>query len=67
MPVAAGVDVRSYTDGTMLLDFVDAKAKKLVWRGTASDTFSSPDLGAVKRSVDEAVRQLVTSYPPKAK
>ena len=38
MPVSAGVDVRSYTDGTMLLDFVDAKAKKLVWRGTASDT-----------------------------
>ncbi len=67
MPVAAGVDVRSYTDGTMLLDFVDAKAMKLVWRGTASDTFSNPDLDAVKRSVDEAVRQLVASYPPKAK
>ncbi len=67
MPVTAGVDVRSYTDGTMLLDFVDAKVKKLVWRGTASDTFSSPDLDAVKRSVDEAVRQLVASYPPKPK
>ncbi len=67
IPVAGGADIHTYTDGTMLLDFVDAKAKKLVWRGTASDTFSSPDLTAVKRSVDEAVRQLVASYPPKAK
>ena len=67
VPVTAGADVRTYTDGTMLLDFIDAKARKLVWRGTASDTFSSPDLGAVKRSVDEAVRQLVDAYPPKAK
>ncbi len=65
MPVPGGTDVHTYTDGTLLLDFVDAKAKKLVWRGTASDTFSSPDLNAVKRSVDEAARQLLDAYPPK--
>ncbi len=67
VPVAGGVDVSTYTDGTLLLDFVDAKAKKLIWRGTASDTFSSPDLNAVKRTVDEATRQLIEAYPPKAK
>ncbi len=65
MPVAVGAEVHAYTDGTMLIDFVDAKANRLVWRGTASDTFSSPDLAAVKRTVDEATRQLLEAYPPK--
>jgi hypothetical protein len=64
MPVSA-VEVQSYTDGTMLLDFVDGKTKKLVWRGTASDTFTSPTPDAVARSVDEGVRQLMQAYPPK--
>ncbi len=67
MPVAPAVEVHSYTDGTLLIDFVDAKARKLVWRGTAQDTFTTPDLDAVRRSVDEAVRQLVGAYPPKAR
>jgi hypothetical protein len=38
---------------------------KLVWRGTASDSLSSPDPGTVSRVVDEATRQLMAAYPPK--
>ena len=64
MPVSS-IEVQNYTDGTMLLDFVDGKTKKLVWRGTASDTFSNPTPDVVKRTVDEAVRQLMQAYPPK--
>ena len=56
-------DVRVYTDGTMVLDFVDAKTTKLVWRGTASDTLTSPE--RVPAIIDDAVRQLVEAYPPK--
>ncbi|HET8542715.1 MAG TPA: DUF4136 domain-containing protein [Anaeromyxobacter sp.] len=66
MPVGSTA-VDTYTDGTMLLDLVDAKTKKLVWRGTASDTFSSPTPDSVKKAVDEAVRQLMGAYPPKTK
>lgn len=65
--VAPATEVHSYTDGTLLLDLVDAKAKKLVWRGTAQDTFTNPDLSAVKRSVDAAVTELFQNYPPKKK
>lgn len=64
VPISS-VEVQNYTDGTMLLDFVDAKTKKLVWRGTASDTFNSPTPDVVKKTVDEAVRQLMQAYPPK--
>jgi hypothetical protein len=66
--VMPATEVHNYTDGTLLVDFVDAKAMKLVWRGTATETFTKADLNAVKRTVDEAVRQLVgDGYPPKVK
>ena len=30
-----GLDVYQYQEGTLILDVVDAKTKKLMWRGTA--------------------------------
>jgi hypothetical protein len=60
--VVAAPEVRSYTDGTLLVDFVDAKSKKLFWRGTATDTVTSPD--SLKASIDDAARQLVAAFPP---
>jgi len=63
-PMPVGVEVRNYTDGTLLVDFVDAKTRKLVWRGTATDTFTSVDMNAVRKTVDEAARQLLDAYPP---
>lgn len=62
MPVA---QVTQYTEGTMFLDFVDAKTKQLFWRGTASDTVTSAS--AIPGTIDEAVRRLLEGYPPKAK
>jgi len=59
MPV---VDVHEYTDGTLLLDFVDAKTKQMVWRGTATDTVLSGD--DIRRSVQPAVAKLLDLYPP---
>jgi hypothetical protein len=56
-------EVRQYTDGTMLLDFVDAKTKQLVWRGTATDAITSPE--SVRSSIDAATRKLLEHYPPK--
>ena len=61
--VVTAPDVRSYTDGTLLVDFVDAKTKKLVWRGTATDTINDPE--SAKKVVDAAARGLIEAYPPK--
>jgi hypothetical protein len=55
-------EVREYTEGTLLLDFVDAKSRKLVWRGTATDTVTSPE--SVRASIDAAARELLAAYPP---
>ena len=63
-PMAVPVtEVRQYTQGTLLLDFVDAKTSKLVWRGTATDTLGSPE--SVPATVDEAVKKLLAAYPPR--
>jgi hypothetical protein len=59
------VAVEQYTNGTLLLDFVDAKTKALFWRGTAADTFNSPD--EVQAKIDEAAKELLAAYPPPAK
>lgn len=56
-------DVSEYKDGTLLLDFVDAKTHKLVWRGVASDTVASD--ANVKDTIDNAARHLLDAYPPK--
>jgi hypothetical protein len=63
MPVATGTDVRQYRDGTLILDLVDARTKELAWRGTVSDTVSSPE--EVRRVIDAGVKKLLAEYPPK--
>jgi hypothetical protein len=65
-PYAAAVptaQVNEYTEGTMVLDFVDAKTKKLFWRGTATDTLTSTS--EAPRVVSGAAASLLSSYPPK--
>jgi Tfp pilus assembly protein PilV len=63
--MAPVTQVSEYTEGTMLLDFVDAKTKTLFWRGTASDTVTSP--AQIRETVDNAVHKLMEAYPPAAK
>jgi hypothetical protein len=38
-----GYDVSSYTEGTILVDFMDARTHQVVWRGTASQIVDHPD------------------------
>jgi hypothetical protein len=58
-------DVHQYREGTLLLDFVDAATKQLVWRGIATAVLSRD--GVTQDQVDEAVKQLLAAYPPPKK
>lgn len=51
--------------GTLIVDIVDAAAKKLVWQGTASDTLRE-DLTPQEREqrIDGAIAQLLAGFPP---
>jgi hypothetical protein len=55
--------VRTYTEGTLIVDIWDAKKKELVWRGVGSDTVSSnPESNAKK--IDQVVADMFKRYPP---
>ena len=56
---------RSYDEGTLILDLVDAKTKTLVWRGTAIGTVDK-DFTPEERQerIQNAVAELLRDYPP---
>jgi hypothetical protein len=60
------IDVYQYTEGTLIIDMIDANTKELVWRGSATGTVdpgASPEKTDAK--IDKAVRGILESYPPK--
>lgn len=56
------VAVRQYTEGTLIIDFIDADTRELFWRGTASGVVGSADEAAEK--LEEAVIKTLEKYPP---
>jgi len=58
-------DVSQYTEGTLILDFVDAKTQKLVFRGTGTGIVSDPQTNAerIREAVEKIVKQLPKTLP----
>ncbi|MGV3532284.1 MAG: DUF4136 domain-containing protein [Chthoniobacteraceae bacterium] len=54
-------DVNQYTQGTLVLDFVDTRTNKLVFRGTGEAIVGDPGSNASK--ISEAVRKIVAKLP----
>jgi hypothetical protein len=53
-------------EGTLVLDFLDAKTKSLVWRGTASGAVqpaASPE--EQQQRINEVIAELLARFPPK--
>jgi hypothetical protein len=56
--------VTPVTTGTLIVDLVDAKNDKMLWRGTASDTVSdNPAENEAK--INDGVKKMFSNYPPK--
>ncbi len=54
-------DISVYGEGTLILDFVDAHTKKLVFRGVGKAVAGGPESNAGK--IREAVAKIVAAYP----
>lgn len=54
-------DVHNYTEGTLILDFVDTRTNKLVFRGTGTAIVGGPESNAGK--IREAVKKMVADLP----
>lgn len=53
-------------EGTVVLDFLDAKTKSLVWRATASGAVEAkPTPEEQQQRIDEVVAEMLERFPPK--
>jgi hypothetical protein len=56
------VDIEPYTEGTVIIDVVNAQTKELMWRGRGQAA-TSDDPKAFQRSLQETVRSIVAKFP----
>jgi len=58
-------NVDQYEEGTLMIDFIDAKSKQLVWRGTAQSRLRNLKTPEERnKRVREAVNAILERYPP---
>ncbi|ABM00673.1 DUF4136 domain-containing protein [Shewanella amazonensis] len=59
--------VREYEVGTLIIDLIDNKSGKLVWRGSVADTIRDSNTPQERETkVREAVAGVMLNYPPKS-
>ena len=56
-------DVRTFVQGTLIVDMYDAKTRKMVWRGVATDT-ASDKASKNTAKIDKALEKMFKRYPP---
>jgi hypothetical protein len=54
---------RTYTRGTLIIDLMDARTSKLVWRAYAQADVNSPD---ARELINKAVKKAFERYPPRS-
>ena len=60
-----GVSTYEYEEGSLILDFVDAKSKKMIWRGVAKAEINSANTPEKKEKlINEAVNEILKNFPP---
>ena len=58
--------VREYEVSTLFVDFVDAKTKKLIWRGAIKDTVKKGKTPQQKTEIiNQKISKLLANFPPK--
>ena len=60
--------VETYTDGTVVVNLIDAKTKQVVWEGEVDDVVNLPVTNPVRatQQIDAAVAKLFAKYPPQS-
>src|SRR6202140_3936935 len=59
----ATTTTETYKVGTLIVDLFETKTKKLLWRGTSSDTLSNSSDKNIK-NLDKGVEQMFKQFPP---
>ncbi len=56
------VEVYTYKEGTLILDFVDPRLKQLIWRGWAVGALAGPE--QVEQQITDSVGKILAEFPP---
>jgi len=54
--------VKTYPEGTLVIDVIDRKSRNLVWRGVGSGAFSK--MNPSDEKVDKRVARILATFPP---
>jgi hypothetical protein len=55
-------------EGTLVMDFVDAKTKSLIWKATVTDAVDpSASAEQKQKKIDEVIAAMLAQFPPKKK
>ena len=64
-PYGGRVDVSYYTEGTLVIDIVDASEKELVWRGIGTAVVKEYSSGEkMQKDLDAIVAKILRDFPP---
>jgi hypothetical protein len=64
---ARRIDVSEYTQGTLVVDVVDAASKQLVWRGSATGTIEPKEADKkIRKAVAKLMKQFTKDAKPKS-
>jgi len=55
--------VDQYTEGTLNIDVVDARRKKLVWEGAVAGRVTDDAIRNLEKTIDGAVAEIMKNYP----
>jgi len=56
--------INAYTEGTLIIDAVDVKSKRLIWRGSISDAIAL-DQASLQEEAVKAVKLIFSKFPLK--
>lgn len=63
---ASDVQVRQYSEGTLIVDVIDSKTGKAVWRGsTAGRIDPKAEMEQRKEQINKAVALVLSGFPPR--
>jgi hypothetical protein len=60
--LARDIDVHTYTEGTLIVDLIDAKEEQLVWRGSGTGVVGNQE--KIKEKAGEAIQKILADFPP---
>ena len=62
-PVVYETRIEQFTVGTLTIDMIDPRQRKLIWEGSVTGRLTKSDVRNLEATIDEAVKDIFTQFP----